>query len=306
MKDLNESLNIFIKTRYSLAEEDRVLNGLLVCLQEISRLSFSQFFIRMGIPFDQEGEIQIRDHIPVSPDSVIDAIITKPGKILIWIEAKVVENQFNDSEQISRYQKLLLAQKEPKKYLLLLSPDSKPPEIDHSIERVDGSFSLSWRSWEEVLSTLDSLPEASSPNNNQIAHFLITHFLSFLKELGLVLSNNNYSDGSRKELSSKLRFLFGNVASEKIFLHLYHHGRGHLREIARDHTIGIGETQRALNRLIKSQILSKRKEGNQVIYSFNNKHPLLPPILELIRITYNSIPQELRTKVFNPKYTKKV
>jgi len=306
MINLNESLNIFTKARYSLAEEDRVLNGLLVCLQEISRLSFSQFFFRMGIPFDQEGDIQIRDHIPVSPDSVIDAIITRPGKTLIWIEAKIVNNQFNESEQINRYHRLLWAQKEPKKYLLLLSPDSKSPEIDHSNSRVDGSSSLSWRSWAEVLSSLNSLPEASSSNNNQIAHFLITQFFSYLKELGLISSNNNDSNESRKELSPKLRFLFGNVASEKILLHLYHHGRGHLREIARDHTIGVGATQRALNRLMKGQILSKRKDGNQVIYLFNDRNPLLTPILELIRITYNSIPQEIRAKIFNPKYTRKV
>jgi DNA-binding transcriptional ArsR family regulator len=143
-----------------------------------------------------------------------------------------------------------------------------------------------------------------SSSTNQVAHFLISHYVTYLKELGLITSDKD-EEGLKNELSAKLRFLLANVASEKILLHLYHHGRGHLREIVRDHAIGIGGVQKALARLTKGQIIVKRKEGNLVVYSYNDRNPLVSPILELVRITYNSIPQDLRTKIFSPKYTKK-
>jgi len=303
MEVSHELLNLFIKTRYSIAEEDRVLNGLLICLQQIPRVSISQFFIRMSIPLDQKGELHIRDHIPVSPDSIVDAEIKVIDKTLIWIEAKVIEHQFEESEQIRRYSKLLLARKEPKKYLLLLSPDRESPPVVHSNTVRNGVISISWRSWKEISTTLTSLSEMSS-STNQVAHFLISHYVTYLKELGLITSDKD-EEGLKNELSAKLRFLLANVASEKILLHLYHHGRGHLREIVRDHAIGIGGVQKALARLTKGQIIVKRKEGNLVVYSYNDRNPLVSPILELVRITYNSIPQDLRTKIFSPKYTKK-
>jgi len=135
------------------------------------------------------------------------------------------------------------------------------------------------------------------------AHFLISHFLAYLGELGLLAGD----DAAEKDgkVQPKLRFLLSSIPAEKILLHLFHHGKGHLREICRDHHVSLGQTQRALARLTKGQILVKRKEGNLVVYYFNERNTIVAPLLDLVRVTYKEIPQEARTRIFSPKYTKK-
>ena len=137
----------------------------------------------------------------------------------------------------------------------------------------------------------------------QVTRFLISEFLDYLSALGL-LGHGDDGQGD-EEAGLQLRFLLANAATEKILLHLFHHGRGHVREIARDHAFGIGEVQRALARLVKGQILAKRTEGNVATYCFNEKNPLVAPVLELVRVTSQQLPQETRKKVFSPKYSKK-
>jgi hypothetical protein len=68
----------------------------------------------------------------------------------------------------------------------------------------------------------------------------------------------------------------------------------------------MGEVQRALARLVKGGILDTRMEGNVATYAFNQKSPFSAPLLQLIRVAADQLPQEARRKTFSPKYSKKV
>jgi hypothetical protein len=131
---------------------------------------------------------------------------------------------------------------------------------------------------------------------------LFKEYLHYLSILGLTKQETK-NDMNERILKPQLRFLLSNVAAEKILLHVYHHGGGHLRGIARDHNIGIGATQRVLRSFVKEGLLKKEQQGRIVWYSFNENCPILNPLLELIRIVYDDIPEEMKKQLFNPKYT---
>ena len=103
--------------------------------------------------------------------------------------------------------------------------------------------------------------------------------------------------------TTKLHFLLGNVASEKVLLHLYHHGGGNVASIARDHALGIGATVRVLDRFVKAGLVRRERRGRVVWYTFETKNPIVRPLLEMLRQVYDSIPEPLRRAAFDPEYT---
>jgi predicted transcriptional regulator len=191
---------------------------------------------------------------------------------------------------------------ENRRILLLISPDLHEPSIVQDISEQDSSCFILWRKWHQIYSLIKTQYELFD-DSNSAASYLIEEFLQYLKHLNLIESQK--PSGQKRLLEPQLHFLFGNIAVEKIFLHLFHHGRGHLREIVRDHDLGIGSAQRVFPRLVKSGILKKEREGNQIIYSFNENSPLLPSILEMIRVVYKDIPQNIKKRLFNPSYSRK-
>lgn len=110
-------------------------------------------------------------------------------------------------------------------------------------------------------------------------------------------------EGGKGKIDPQLRFLFSSVAAEKALLHIYQHGRGNVTAIIRDHGLGGGETQRALDRLVQGNFLVKRREGRAVFYHFNDHNSLVPPLLDLVRAAYQNISEEERKATFSPKYS---
>ena len=77
-------------------------------------------------------------------------------------------------------------------------------------------------------------------------------------------------------LSSKIRaeifrLLFGTIAEEL-----------HMREIERRSGYAIGTTQTELKKLLRLDLVKKRKDGNRLYYRANKGHPLYPDIRSLV------------------------
>ena len=77
-------------------------------------------------------------------------------------------------------------------------------------------------------------------------------------------------------LSSKIRaeifrLLFGTSAEEL-----------HMREIERRSGFAIGTIQTELKKLLRLDLVKKRKDGNRLYYRANREHPLYPDILSLV------------------------
>jgi hypothetical protein len=150
MSSAHNTLNLFSKTRYSLAEEDRLVNALLVILQQTPRPSLLSFFNYFGIPIGPKDGIRIQDHVPYGPDSVIDGEFVVFRKIVVFLEAKAVEHQFDDTEQVTRYLQILQNRGELRKFLLLLSPDKDPPSVVQQLRNLQSDVGIIWRSWNDV------------------------------------------------------------------------------------------------------------------------------------------------------------
>ncbi len=77
-------------------------------------------------------------------------------------------------------------------------------------------------------------------------------------------------------LSSKIRaeifrLLFGTIAEEL-----------HMREIERRSGYAIGSIQTELKKLLRLDLVKKRKDGNRLYYRANKGHPLYPDIRSLV------------------------
>jgi len=85
----HEKLKLFSKTRYSLSEEDRVVNALLIVLQDSNVSLIHSFFKELGIITNNLQNIEIRDHVSYDLENIVDGEILIPEKLLIALEAKV-------------------------------------------------------------------------------------------------------------------------------------------------------------------------------------------------------------------------
>jgi predicted transcriptional regulator len=95
-----------------------------------------------------------------------------------------------------------------------------------------------------------------------------------------------------------LEGIFGNKTAEKVLLHIYHYGESYALAISEDLNIPNNPVVKQLERFEKAQILSSKKMGRTRIYRFNERFPLTSPIIELIKRTYDSLPQEKRNQIF--------
>ena len=77
-------------------------------------------------------------------------------------------------------------------------------------------------------------------------------------------------------LSSKIR--------SEIFRMLFgvNGGELHMREIERRSGLAIGTIQQELKKLLRLDLIKKRKDGNRLYYEANQEHPLYPDIRNLV------------------------
>jgi len=143
----HEKLKLFSKTRYSLSEEDRVVNALLIVLQDSNASLIHSFFKELGIIINNLQNIEIRDHVPYDLENIVDGETLIPRKLLLALEAKVQKNQFDDNTQAARYFRILSKRREQRRILLLLSPDQSEPRITREIGPQSTKCCIIWRSW---------------------------------------------------------------------------------------------------------------------------------------------------------------
>jgi predicted nucleotidyltransferase len=59
-------------------------------------------------------------------------------------------------------------------------------------------------------------------------------------------------------------------------------GELHMREIERRSGLAIGTIQQELKKLLRLELIKKRKDGNRLYYEANQEHPLYPDIRSLV------------------------
>ena len=96
-------------------------------------------------------------------------------------------------------------------------------------------------------------------------------------------------------LSSKIR--------AEIFRMLFgvNGGELHMREIERRSGLAIGTIQQELKKLLRLDLIKKRKDGNRLYYEANQEHPLYPDIRNLVLKTVGLVDCFREALKANPK-----
>lgn len=99
-------------------------------------------------------------------------------------------------------------------------------------------------------------------------------------------------------MPTMLEGLFGNRTAERALLHLYHYGEIHASAVANDYRAAVHPIRRQLERFERSGVLVSRVVGRARVYAFNPKSPLTAPLREILRVAYEGMPLDQRTRIF--------
>jgi hypothetical protein len=85
-----------------------------------------------------------------------------------------------------------------------------------------------------------------------------------------------------------LEGLLGNKSAEKVMLALYANGELHASAIAQIYSTALDPIKKQLERFEEAGFLVSRVVGRSRLYSFNNTHPIIGPLKEVLAIAYKS------------------
>lgn len=98
-----------------------------------------------------------------------------------------------------------------------------------------------------------------------------------------------------------LKGIFGNETTEKVLLHLIHHGESHASAIAQDFDLALTPVRGQLDRLESAGVITSKEMGRTRVYFFNPKSPYTKPLKELVGVLYQSIPLREREALFKTR-----
>jgi hypothetical protein len=83
-----------------------------------------------------------------------------------------------------------------------------------------------------------------------------------------------------------LEGLLGNKSAEKVMLALYEKGELHASAIAQIYNTALDPIKKQLERFEEVGFLVSRMVGRSRLYSFNEKHPIIKPLKDLLAIAH--------------------
>lgn len=83
-----------------------------------------------------------------------------------------------------------------------------------------------------------------------------------------------------------LEGLLGNKSAEKVMLALYENGELHASAIAQIYDTALDPIKKQLERFEEAGFLVSRVVGRSRLYSFNEDHPIIGPLKDLLAIAH--------------------
>lgn len=84
-----------------------------------------------------------------------------------------------------------------------------------------------------------------------------------------------------------LEGLLGNKSAEKVMLALYVNEELHASAIAQIYQTALDPIKKQLERFEEAGFLVSRSVGRSKLYRFNEKHPIISPLKEMLAIAYS-------------------
>ena len=97
-----------------------------------------------------------------------------------------------------------------------------------------------------------------------------------------------------------LESLFGNPVIEKILFFLEVNQECYPSQLRKVFQTPLYSFQRALGRLEKGSIIVSHRKGKTLVYQFNPRYPFLKELKAFLQKAYESYPQEIRDKYYEP------
>ncbi len=99
-----------------------------------------------------------------------------------------------------------------------------------------------------------------------------------------------------------LEGLFGNKSAEKVMLALYENEELHASAIAQIYDTALDPIKKQLERFEEAGFLISRVVGRSRLYSFNESHPFIEPLLELLAIAYKNEKRQIKKNIKKGNY----
>ncbi len=94
-----------------------------------------------------------------------------------------------------------------------------------------------------------------------------------------------------------LEGLLGNKSAEKVMLALYANEELHASAIAQMHETALDPIKKQLERFEEAGFLVSRVVGRSRLYSFNEGHPMIAPLRELLAIAYKTEKKQIKKNI---------
>ncbi len=89
-----------------------------------------------------------------------------------------------------------------------------------------------------------------------------------------------------------LETLLGSKSAEKVMVAIFENGELHASAIAKEFNTALDPIKKQLEKFEESGFLIVRKVGRSKLYKFNEQHPLINPLKELIKISCHNTRNE--------------
>ena len=99
-----------------------------------------------------------------------------------------------------------------------------------------------------------------------------------------------------------LEGLFGNKSAEKVMLALYATEEMHASAIAQNYGTALDPIKKQLERFEEAGFLVSRVVGRSRLYSFNENHPFIVPLIELLAIAYKNEKKQMKKNIKKGHY----
>ena len=94
-----------------------------------------------------------------------------------------------------------------------------------------------------------------------------------------------------------LEGLLGNKSAEKVMLALYANKELHASAIAQIYHTALDPIKKQLERFEEAGFLVSRVVGRSRLYSFNEVHPIIGPLKELLSIAYQNETRQMKKSI---------
>lgn len=99
-----------------------------------------------------------------------------------------------------------------------------------------------------------------------------------------------------------LEGLLGNKSAEKVMLALYANEELHASAIAQIYHTALDPIKKQLERFEEAGFLVSRVVGRSRLYSFNEDHPIIEPLRELLAIAYKNETKLMKKNIKKGNY----